>query len=534
MTMWATLGRWRRDAGLRAVLVAVALAYGLLSVRAIPLWDGAFYYFYLRSAAIDGDWNLGNDIRLLAERSGDPLFGALGMDQALTPTGRVRNPFPIGSALLWAPLYLLLHAGVWLLGGPARADGLSVPYIWLLSGMGAASLLLGMGLTYATCRRHFSTYAAALGSVVAWLASPLLHYALREPAYSHAASAFVVSLFVWLWWRDDRPWSAGRAALLGGVIGLAGLVRTQNLLFLLLPAGDLALEWRRGRRAEVWLYLGVMVMAALLVFSPQMATWQTFYGSPFTVPQNLDFREMKGAGFMQWLSPALGRTLFSSFHGLFTWQPAALLGVLGLALFWRRDRRRAGLALAGMALQIYVVASAGDWFGGEAFGPRRFDCLTPFLALGLAALASISRRRTWRVAAGVVGALLLAGNWILMMVAWPAGAGGQTSMSLNLVESGLPAFYRDWWRAAGVALRQSWRLVSRDAPLYRIVAGGAARRPAQIGIGLLAWPLPLIAGGLWLALGSGAAALARRRPALAAGAALAVVAALDILILVVL
>ena len=199
-------GHWWRDAGLRAVIISVILAYGLLSVRAIPLWDGAFYYAYLRSAVVDGDWDFGNDIRLIGERSEDPLFGTLGMDEARTPTGRIRNTFPIGSAWLWSPLYVVLHAGMSLLA-PAQADGLTVPYTWLISGMGAAFALLGMALTYSACRRRFSRYGAALGTMVAWLASPLLHYAFREPAYSHVASAFMISLFFWLWWRDDRAWT---------------------------------------------------------------------------------------------------------------------------------------------------------------------------------------------------------------------------------------------------------------------------------------------------------------------------------------
>jgi len=516
-------GLWWRDAGLRAVIISVILAYGLLSVRAIPLWDGAFYYAYLRSAVVDGDWDFGNDIRLIGERSEDPLFGTLGMDEARTPTGRIRNTFPIGSAWLWSPLYIVLHAGMSLLA-PAGADGLTVPYTWLISGMGAAFALLGMALTYSACRRRFSRYGAALGTMVAWLAAPLLHYAFREPAYSHVASAFMISLFFWLWWRDDKAWTPARSLLLGAVIGAAALVRPQNILYLLLPAGELVGKWWSAHRAarakpsqmtsikqgtgspnasplRVGLQIGLLILIALIVFTPQMATWKLFYGSPFTVPQDVDFQEMQGHGFIQWLSPALGQTLFSSFHGLFTWQPAALLGVVGLALFWRRDRWRVTLMLAGIALQVYLVASAGDWFGGGGFGPRRMDSLTPFLALGLAALVDLSPRRIWRWATGVVAGLLIAGNWVLMMVAWPAGIGGETGLALAVTETGLGRFYKDWLGAAGLGLQGAWRLVSRDAPFYRLAFGIRTGTIGQVLMGVVALSLPFAVAAAWLALG---------------------------------
>ena len=53
-------------------LVQVALC---LSPGA-PAWDGAFYYAYTRSAVLDGDLRLGNDLRVSYAAYPNPHFEA--------------------------------------------------------------------------------------------------------------------------------------------------------------------------------------------------------------------------------------------------------------------------------------------------------------------------------------------------------------------------------------------------------------------------------------------------------------------------
>ena len=65
------------------------------------------------------------------------------------------------------------------------------------------------------------------------------------PAFSHAAALFAVALLVWLWLRArSRPdASAWEWAAVGAAGGLAGLAREEDILFLAIPAADLA--WKR-------------------------------------------------------------------------------------------------------------------------------------------------------------------------------------------------------------------------------------------------------------------------------------------------
>jgi len=62
---------------------------------------------------------------------------------------------------------------------------------------------------------------------------------------------------------------------------------------------------------------------------------------------------------------------------LFLWTPVLLLATIGLV---RASLARDRLAIAMLPvflLQLYLNASIMDWWGGEAFGARRFIGLFP-------------------------------------------------------------------------------------------------------------------------------------------------------------
>jgi hypothetical protein len=118
------------------------------------------------------------------------------------------------------------------------------------------------------------------------------------------------------------------------------------------------------------------LLPAGLVFLPQVLFWQRVYGQPFVfaVP----------GGFMHWSSPALLPFLFSTWQGAFVWSPLLLAGVVGIAYVPER-RWRVALWTA-MALEIYVSAAAGDWWGSASFGARRLVVIGPLAGLGIAFL----------------------------------------------------------------------------------------------------------------------------------------------------
>jgi hypothetical protein len=364
--------------------------------------DATHHFVQLRSAVFDHDFDFKNDyLRIYGLKQYEPETDWIFSD--LTPTGHVRNYMPIGPAILWAPLYLLV-AGIQValshLGLAARPDGFD-HVLQIVPGVtGVIASTAAAWLSWRLARRWSDPPSAAAGTLAVWLGSSALYYSLVSPSYSHAGSMFACALFFSHWLRP-APWSVRRAAVSGALAGLATIMRWQDALFLAIPLFELArspMPWARRAIGAV-----ASVAAWTVVFSPQMAVWHALYGTWLTVPQ--------GASFVRWTSPHLVDVLLSDYHGLFSWTPIAVLSVIGLTGFALRNRRFA-LPLAAIVLSAwYVNASVADWWAGEAFGARRFLSLFPLFVVGLSSWIGVPGARGLRVT--IVGALVAA-NCLLL------------------------------------------------------------------------------------------------------------------------
>jgi hypothetical protein len=238
-------------------------------------------------------------------------------------------------------------------------------------------------------------------------------------------SLFAVSLFIYWWWRT-RTRRTLRDWLIWGLCGgLMALVRWQDALIMLLPAFELVAGWWRdgrsgswGRATGAWFLRGLLLMVgAVVAFTPQMIAWQSLYGSPITAPQ--------GAGFFYWTRPEVWNVLFGLKRGLFTWTPLVFLAALGLIPLAKRYRLLGAGVIVIFILETYLNSIVQDWWGGEAFGARRFIGLMPFFSLGLAALIDAVRTRVSRPAAlALLGAFVVWNMlFILQYDLWLHGVG---------------------------------------------------------------------------------------------------------------
>lgn len=384
-----------------AIGLAFAVLYGIaLGVLRKPdgriiLGDAVHHYVQLRSLVFDRDVHFRNEyVRMYGLRGGE---GGTDWVYHPTETGHVRNYMPVGPAILWAPLYLVVLAGSVLarvagIGGPVDGYGRVFQASAGFSGILAATL--GAWLTFRTCAALFGSRIAIWSTVTIWLGSSAIYYSLVSPTYSHAASMLAVSALLWCWVTrlhppdaqrvpdptGAHPSTVHRSAALGALAGLAAMMRWQDGIFFVLPALE-AVRAPTARHAVTGLV--VAAGAALLVFSPQLLVWQAIYGQPFAIPQGPDF--------MRWASPAPASLLFSDQHGLVSWTPVAGLALTGLVPLVRRDRRVGTGAILTVAISLYVNAAVADWWAGEAFGARRLVSCFPVFVLGLAALASTIR-----------------------------------------------------------------------------------------------------------------------------------------------
>jgi hypothetical protein len=339
--------------------------------------DGHMMYLMARSTALDGDWRFDNDLA----RFGDPWR------QRVTRTGRKAIAHPIGPALVWTPLIWIAQAGAVV----ANATGARIElhgytlwhqrFVFLSSAVfGCGAVLLGAGLAR---RMLGGAWSAAYAGVAILLGTSLTYYATYMPSYGHAMDSFACAGFLAYWARtigrrDRRRWLA-----LGALLGLAMLVRVQELAMGAVVALEIAVELvrrhARGREAAAWVLGGAAALGvAVIAFVPQLIEWHLVFGSITELPQ--------GARYTRLEAPMLGELLFAPRNGWFSTTPIAYAAVIGLFTLPRRARLIGAGLIAAVAIQVYLNSTILDWWGGAAFGQRRLCNVTLPLVVGLASL----------------------------------------------------------------------------------------------------------------------------------------------------
>jgi len=471
--------------------------------------DSSYYYVYLPSL-------LGGDLDFTDEYDETHDWYHL----ADTPTGRHGNVFGIGPAVFTAPLFLLGHGLAFVFG--SRQDGFSDWEIRLYTWSSVLASLAAVFFAYRLVRRRLGGGALAIaGPIVAALAGPVVYYATRQPGYAHP---FATLFGTWLVERWDASYDGPRTLRtwlgLGALFGAAVLARPQLGLWGVLLAAAAVDDWRTGWQPRLALRWLAAAATALVVFAPQLLAWRALYGSWYLVPQ--------GPGFMRWDSPCWSEVLFSSRNGLFPWSPAYLVfGIAAIVAVRKLPRLVVGLGV-GFALQTVSNGAVWDWWGGGAFGGRRFDSTYVCFAFGAAVIVAwlarvvppaIERPAPWR--ARVVGAsaalfatlvgLVVVANIRLAIHTTVTSArifgGEQAAPFIRSEAHGLPGFVAEWASAlSNLPARAlfAWRY-DTDLAGYDLVVGvyalgetfpGLNPYPDQVTDTISVKPSPFVAGAV--------------------------------------
>jgi hypothetical protein len=408
----------------RKALLALTLGFALtLPAVTTRLYasDEIQYFSWLRSVAFDHDVSFENEYQHFWDAGVAHTADAYeSFFVRKNEAGRSPNIAPVGSAILWAPFYAAGHLAALARGAPT--DGFSQPYISAVAYGSAAYACLAVALSASIARRVVG--AGALASLVILVGTPLSFYAYVAPVFSHACSAFAVSLFLWTWLRVRPSWHTGGVIALGAAAALMTMVREQDVLFIGGPALDLLVTAvRRRASAEGPTPTTTLTralaggLAGFVCYLPQLVAYDVLNGHPG--PSIVVTRKMS------WFAPHALEVLFSPSHGFFAWTPLAALALAGLVLIAlgrvrgaAPDARWIGAcALVMVASQVYVSGAVESWTVAGGFGQRRFVALTPLLVVGLAALFAAPwwrRPRALRIAAVSVVGLCLWWNLGLM------------------------------------------------------------------------------------------------------------------------
>ncbi|NNJ10261.1 hypothetical protein EKD04_007970 [Chloroflexales bacterium ZM16-3] len=383
-------------------LILAFATIALLTFSPAIYSDGNGYFAYVRSMVVDGDLSFANEYNTLWGGNPWPLSSV---------TGLAVNPWSIGPALIWMPLYGLAHAALRTLDTPWLADGFSLPYSFAATMTTALSALIFMLATYRACRRWASPGAAGMAVLTTFLGSTLWYYSMRLGSFAHALSAAATALFLLAWVRLEEEDLPSRWVVLGLVTGLMLLIYWACAVLLILPLITLLryalADWRSGdwrRLAARASRLALAGLAATLSFAPQMLAWDVIYGSPLIKPDSTPSVVLQSH---------LIELLFAP-YGLLIWTPAMFIGVCGLALLWRRDRWMVAGLMLSFGAYIFYNSIISDWHGSGAFGLRRLTSLVPWCALGLALIYERLLAAGQRIL--VVFSALAMSLWMLMQM----------------------------------------------------------------------------------------------------------------------
>ncbi len=372
------------------------------------------------------DWQFNGPLELSPERGRFALVYSIAEEHSLIfslPVAKLAIPDLAMNAAgeyvsLFAPAVSFLAVPGYLLGklyGAAQIGAFAVISIFAL-----LNFVLIRSIAF---RLGAEPWAALLGALTFSLATPALPYA--GTLYQHHVTVFLLLFAVWILVSFRNIWSL---AFVWFACVLSVVVDNPNL-FLMFPVGLLALMRLReliaaGKGVSKRVTRGIFgLLTFVTVIIPLgFFVWynQAAYHNPFQLPGTLrsvteigpDGKPAKENSYEKQVlteeqlrslregktqeKTAVGffetRNLYNGFYihfispdrSLFWFTPVILLGLIGLALLYRRERQITALIVACIGANILLYSMWGDPWGGWAFGSRYLIPTYALLTIGIA------------------------------------------------------------------------------------------------------------------------------------------------------
>jgi hypothetical protein len=294
------------------------------------------------------------------------------------PNGHLEPIFPIGTALLTAPIYI---AGFALAQASGRSLDLTAPSFEperLAYEKSAANLVAAAAAALLfLCAMRLATLPAALLSTVAFAFGSEMWTIGSQALWQHGTVALVTLAMLFALLGVPNTASRSRALLIAGVCaGFLPVVRPTALAFSL---AGLAFALRFGGPRRLLFVLGGALGCAPGVAWNLAVFHKLVGGYAVNVPSY-------SASISQALTAVAG-LLVSPNRGLLVFTPFVLFAAAGAVRAFRSDSPEAYLlrycCIASLAT-FANYAFYGSWDGGAAFGPRFLTDLMPTAGLLLA------------------------------------------------------------------------------------------------------------------------------------------------------
>jgi len=330
--------------------------------------DARFYYMTTRSIIKDFDIKFANE------------YEHFNMQPVYTNAEYVWNKYPPGVSFFWIPA-LFVADGFSNALNPFDTSGFGIVYQIAVATSSVLLGLLGLYFLYQLLKGYFSEKVSLLTSLALFGTTNLFFYIALEPINSHAASFFVSSIFLYYFFKHKKD--KYYYLILGLLGGVAGLVRTQDALILIIPILEIFLKSKQSFKFLATSYL-LLSTGFLIGFFPQIYFWGKIFGTFWSSPY---LEEGFNLG-----NPQIFHVLFNGQNGLFTLTPIILLSFLGLFLIKKKLKIISVYAIFYFLLQTYIISSWSAFYQGGSYSIRMMITTYPLLSFGLASIIEKSSK----------------------------------------------------------------------------------------------------------------------------------------------
>jgi hypothetical protein len=346
--------------------------------------DEPWYLLTTRSIALDGDYNLYNDLETHGFEEfypkdissyGPERLMRLGHGRTATPDYWVERRYPvrpIGLGIVLAPAYRL---------GLLWDKQVRLTCVWFLCLVGAFLVqqifLLGYELTS-------SRTAAAAGALAGALSMPLIVFVTQ--IYTELVAAFLLVVAVRMVFTSKWP-PLVRALIAGGCIAYLPWLHEKYYPLALVGVVMFLVGSRPWRTRQLVGFGGPLVVSAALL----MAYYHSVYGVVYPM-----YDHEKVVAVSAGIHGGLLGMLFDRTDGLVPFWPVAAFAIAGLAFMFRDRRRVAPWLVALVAMQWLVTGMFEGWTGGRSAPLRHWVPVMPLLIVG-STYALVRIQRLWLV-----------------------------------------------------------------------------------------------------------------------------------------